>query len=279
MKKTVLFGIFMAAVMLLSPLAMLTPAAQASTTASPAYGQQCVYHTVRYGENLSSIGDYYGVNMWVIAQRNGIYNPNYIWAGQTLLIYCYTPKPPAPPKPPKPPAPPKPVPTQPPYYAPPAQPGDGPAASCSIPPQNGFGTVWTRNASVRDQLGCPSAGEQGFSGAQQTFYSGFVIASDTTGTIFAMYKDGGWQQFRNTWVSGEPISNPTLTPPAGWYQPEYGIGKMWRNEAGVSQRLGWARWAAGATNGTVQLYQGGVMVWTPATGVWVLYNNGTYKRF
>jgi len=44
------------------------------------------YHCVRYGETLHSIGRMYGMNPWVIASANGIYNLNYIYAGQRLVI-------------------------------------------------------------------------------------------------------------------------------------------------------------------------------------------------
>jgi LysM repeat protein len=44
------------------------------------------YHWVTFGETLHSIGRMYGVNPWTIASANGIYNLNYIYAGQRLLI-------------------------------------------------------------------------------------------------------------------------------------------------------------------------------------------------
>jgi cortical fragment-lytic enzyme len=44
------------------------------------------YHWVTSGETLHSIGRMYGVNPWAIASANGIYNLNYIYAGQRLLI-------------------------------------------------------------------------------------------------------------------------------------------------------------------------------------------------
>ena len=161
---------------------------------------------------------------------------------------------------------------------PPAQPGDG-GSACSIPPQNGFGTVWYHNASVRQQLGCPTTAEQGFSGAQQWFHNGFVVSNDTNGTIYVFYNNGTWQQFQNTWTSGDPVYNPSLIPPPGWCQPEYGIGKVWRNQDNVSQKLGWAKNPAQATNGTTQQYQGGMMLWTSTAGVYVMYNNGTFQHF
>jgi lysozyme len=51
------------------------------------YPRYCrYYHTVACGENLYRISLRYGVNMWTIARRNGIYNLNHIWAGQSLCI-------------------------------------------------------------------------------------------------------------------------------------------------------------------------------------------------
>jgi hypothetical protein len=146
-------------------------------------------------------------------------------------------------------------------------------------PQNGFGNIWNSNANVRNALGCPTAAEQGFSGSQQTFQNGFAVANDTTGVIYVFYNNGTWQQFQNTWTPGMPSYNPGIVPPPGWCQPEYGIGEVWRTQPGVAQKLGWAKHPAQMTNGTTQQYQGGMMLWTPSTGVWVLYNNGTYQRF
>lgn len=47
------------------------------------------YHIVRHGETLYRIGRWYGVSPWRIAAVNGIYNMNYIRAGQRLLIPCH----------------------------------------------------------------------------------------------------------------------------------------------------------------------------------------------
>ncbi|WP_420640941.1 LysM peptidoglycan-binding domain-containing protein [Candidatus Leptofilum sp.] len=44
------------------------------------------YHTVRYGDNLINLGIWYGLSPYRIAEANGIYNLNYIYAGQTLCI-------------------------------------------------------------------------------------------------------------------------------------------------------------------------------------------------
>ena len=49
----------------------------------PTYG---CYYWVRYGDTMSSIAARYGGDPWAIARANGIYNLNWIYAGQRLLI-------------------------------------------------------------------------------------------------------------------------------------------------------------------------------------------------
>ena len=79
--------------MLLVVCLLVTQLVIGTTTAAaapPACGP--TYHRVRYGETLSSIGRLYGVNPYTIARANGLANPNYIYAGQVLLIpTCYSP--------------------------------------------------------------------------------------------------------------------------------------------------------------------------------------------
>jgi len=58
----------------------------ATATAAPAESGGCFYHTVRWGQTLSSIAWTYGDNVWNLAARNGIANPNYIRAGQVLYV-------------------------------------------------------------------------------------------------------------------------------------------------------------------------------------------------
>lgn len=55
-------------------------------TVSVASAAGGTYHTVYSGETLFSIGRYYGVNPYHIADVNGLYDPNCIFAGQVLYI-------------------------------------------------------------------------------------------------------------------------------------------------------------------------------------------------
>lgn len=45
-----------------------------------------VYHVVLPGQTLYSISNWYGVSVWAMACANGIYNPNYIYAGMVLYV-------------------------------------------------------------------------------------------------------------------------------------------------------------------------------------------------
>ena len=60
----------------------------------PSYGKKHHYgkgrvHCLRYGETLYGLAWRYGVSAWSIAHANGIYNPNYVRAGQCLTIPGY----------------------------------------------------------------------------------------------------------------------------------------------------------------------------------------------
>jgi LysM repeat protein len=45
-----------------------------------------VYHTVQRGQTVYSIAQWYHTSVWAIACANGLYNPNYVYAGQVLVI-------------------------------------------------------------------------------------------------------------------------------------------------------------------------------------------------
>lgn len=49
----------------------------------PTYG---CYYWVRYGDTMLGIAARYGTNAWSLARANGIYNLNWIYAGQRLFI-------------------------------------------------------------------------------------------------------------------------------------------------------------------------------------------------
>jgi hypothetical protein len=65
---------------------LFIPRHQAPPAPPPPQNYCRFYHTVRYGDNLINLGIWYGRSPYAIAEANGIYNLNFIYAGQTLCI-------------------------------------------------------------------------------------------------------------------------------------------------------------------------------------------------
>jgi len=71
-----------------TPIPTWTPAPTATPTPGPGF-----YYTVRWGDTLSSIAKRFGTTVDAIASANGLADPNYIRAGQTLFIPGVSPPP------------------------------------------------------------------------------------------------------------------------------------------------------------------------------------------
>jgi hypothetical protein len=108
-------------------------------------------------------------------------------------------------------------------------------------------------------------------------------------TIYVLYDSDGSGEggdlavFADTWTDAEPESDPGIVPPAGLYQPIRGFGKVWRNNAEVRDRLGWATGPEAGFDGAYQVDWGdplhvagsryirtrdGGVVWTTEMNTW-----------
>ncbi len=67
-------------------LALILAVLLITTFSASASAAGPVYHTVQPGQTLFSIASYYGASVWAISCANGLFNPNYIYAGQVLVI-------------------------------------------------------------------------------------------------------------------------------------------------------------------------------------------------
>ena len=154
-----------------------------------------------------------------------------------------------------------------------------PTPTCSITPVLGFGYIWTTYETVRDRLGCPVEQEKATWSAEETFVAGYMFWRGDLLLIYALYNDGTWQSFSDTWDSTQIESDPTIVPPAGYYQPKRGFGKVWREQSGVRDKLSWATAPERGIGATWQAYEGGFMLWSSDQGVFVLYNDGTWTHY
>ena len=89
--------------------------------------------------------------------------------------------------------------------------------------------------------------------------------------------------YDDTWNGGDPYScEAARQAPFG---PVSGFGKLWCDRSNIAQAIGAAREQESGTGdstdyGVVQLFQGGIMLYSPLDRqVWILLNGGTWLRY
>lgn len=97
---------------------------------------------------------------------------------------------------------------------------------------------------ICDNHGCPDSLVVS-DAVEQHFENGFMIWVKEQGCIYVLHNDSSNDDFRyrsiiDEWQEGDPDHDPSLTPPPDLYQPGRGFGLVWRENADVRERLGWA---------------------------------------
>lgn len=91
--------------------------------------------------------------------------------------------------------------------------------------------------------GCPAGPPLYSAGAEQPFESGYMLWVGEQSLIYVLFDDDissiRWAIYPDTWEEGEELCDPGQ-PPDGYQQPQRGFGKVWCEETGVQERLGWA---------------------------------------
>ena len=123
------------------------------------------------------------------------------------------------------------------------------------------------------------ANEKSVWAAEQAFQGGYMYWREDLQDIYVLYNNGTWQSYDDTWTSAEPEWDTNIVPPAGYYQPKRGFGKVWRNNGGVRNGLAWATTEERGFNASLQQFEGGVMLWSNLRGIFVLYNDGRWERY
>ena len=77
---------------------------------------------------------------------------------------------------------------------------------------------------------------------------------DQRGTLYIIYNDGEWITMPDTWDTSQPVDDPNIVIPKGLYQPVKSIGKVWRENAEIRDRLGFAYEPESKFTGRMQLY-------------------------
>ena len=91
---------------------------------------------------------------------------------------------------------------------------------------------------------CPQEAALLSASAEQQFEHGVMIWVGAEDRIYVLFDDtmytDGWNVYEDNWQEGDPIDDPSIVPPPGFYQPQRGFGLVWREQLQVRARLGWA---------------------------------------
>jgi hypothetical protein len=155
------------------------------------------------------------------------------------------------------------------------------AIPCAYDPTGSLGAIWERDVSVQNRLHCPMSEGTETDMGEQSFEHGKMFWREDMTLIYVMYDNERWQSFLDTWRDDDAPYSCDKEPPSGFSQPQRGFGKVWCEQPGVSEGLGWAIVGESPMRGTVLDFEGGVMFDIPE-GIFILYSQtastGTWEE-
>lgn len=139
--------------------------------------------------------------------------------------------------------------------------------------------LYGNNQQVRDLLGEASPGSKTVTLLEQSFQGGLAIWRSDTREIYVLRRDGNtWSAHSDTWRPGDRITVDS-SPPPGALVPAGGFGSVWRSTPEIKSRLGWAVYEPRGSGGSIQVFERGLVVWTPHGLLYVLSNDGRWRTF
>jgi hypothetical protein len=152
--------------------------------------------------------------------------------------------------------------------------------SCSVAPQGGFAVIYTQDAALAAQLGCPVSSAVPIQSATLNFQNGAMVwasqLADVPGkVIYTLFNNGTYQRFSDVWTEGVNPETTGETAPAGFNAPVRGFGKIWHENAAVKNALGWATTTEVGTAGTIQRFERGEMIFVASVGQTYIFVAGS----
>ncbi|HLH73908.1 MAG TPA: hypothetical protein VKX96_11550 [Chloroflexota bacterium] len=151
-------------------------------------------------------------------------------------------------------------------------------ANCASQPTGSFGAIFHDHLEVAGKLGCPSSSQQSIPMAVEPFEHGAMLWRGDTHLIIVIWSNGRWAAYKDTYQDGEVLSDVGPAP-AGKFVPVRGFGKLWRQQTGLRDSLGWATAPEQGLDGAVQEFANGRMLWTADKTIYVLYLSETSEKF
>jgi hypothetical protein len=100
--------------------------------------------------------------------------------------------------------------------------------------------------------GCPAT-QATIQAAYQTFEHGLMVWRGDLRQIYVLYEGGAYQTFNDTWTESDPVDTGE-TPRPGLILPARGFGKVWAQQTGVRERIGWATSNEASYNTRIETY-------------------------
>ncbi|MBN1680333.1 MAG: hypothetical protein JW966_08565 [Anaerolineae bacterium] len=145
-------------------------------------------------------------------------------------------------------------------------------AACAEIPAGGFGDIFLGDPALAAAIGCPlGTTSMEVSSAYQPFENGAMFWLSSLGTqpqpvIYALKNDGTYQRFNDTFQDGVDPESSGATAPEGRLEPVRGFGKVWRENPGVRDTLGWANAGEAGGSARVLAFERGEMVYVAQSG-------------
>src|SRR5206468_10146222 len=118
--------------------------------------------------------------------------------------------------------------------------------------------------------------------AQEHFQGGYMFWRGDTNVIYVFTGTDGsgeWHQFVDTWLDDDPTPLPGPVPPSGLFTPVRGFGKVWRENPGLRQALGWATDQEVGITAAWQSFPSADALWTSDHVIRLLYDGGTWASY
>jgi len=126
-------------------------------------------------------------------------------------------------------------------------------------------------------LGCAVGSATEITLGEQVFERGRMFWQEDQRVIYALFADGTWLTFQDTYTDDQPPDDPALVPPPDLQQPIRGFGKVWREQlGGPDATIGWAVEGERGYRGWWQPFGGGLMLTGGDGTVYALCAEGTW---
>jgi hypothetical protein len=148
--------------------------------------------------------------------------------------------------------------------------------SCGYAVAGNFANVWN-SVSIYQRLGCPSGSVQSVFIAEESFRGGMMAWREDKRIIYALFSDGTWKSFQDTWYDGQP--EYTCGQPPSPPQPIRGFGRVWCTQSDVKSKLGSATEGEVGNDYSIQDFTGGMIYASARFGTTILFNDDkTWSR-